>query len=43
MVNIKSLLPELRELVGELAEDLLARSTSDATVNAGLKGSLPAN
>lgn len=37
MVEIKTLLPELRELVGELAEDLLARSTSDATINAGLK------
>jgi hypothetical protein len=37
MVHIKTLLPELRNLVGELAEDLLARSTSDATINAGLK------
>lgn len=37
MVQIKTLLPELRNLVGELAEDLLARSTSDATINAGLK------
>jgi hypothetical protein len=37
MVNIKSLLPELKNLVGELAEDLLARSTSDAKINAGLK------
>lgn len=37
MVQIKTLLPELRNLVGELAEDLLARSTSDAKINAGLK------
>lgn len=37
MVDITTLLPELRELVGELAEDLLARSTSDAKINAGLK------
>ncbi|MFO0877869.1 MAG: BREX-2 system adenine-specific DNA-methyltransferase PglX [Gemmataceae bacterium] len=37
MMNTKTLLPELRALVGELAEDLLARSTSDATIDAGLK------
>ena len=37
MVDIKTLLPELRKLVGELTEDLLARCTSDATINAGLK------
>lgn len=37
MVEIKTLLPELRNLVGELAEDLVARSTSDAKINAGLK------
>lgn len=37
MVQIKTLLPELRKLVGELAEDLLARSTSDAKINSGLK------
>jgi hypothetical protein len=37
MVQIKTLLPELRNLVGELAEDLLARSTSDAKINSGLK------
>ena len=36
-MNIKTLLPELKRLVSELAEDLLARSTSDATINAGLK------
>jgi hypothetical protein len=37
VVVIKTLLPELRKVVGELAEDLLARSTRDATINAGLK------
>jgi len=37
MVDIKTLLPELRKLVGGLAEDLLTRSTSDATINDGLK------
>ncbi len=37
MVDIKTLLPELRKLVGELTEDFLARCTSDATINAGLK------
>lgn len=37
MVDIKTLLPELRKLVGELTEDLIARCTSDATINTGLK------
>jgi hypothetical protein len=37
LVNIKTLLPELRNLVAELAEDLIARSTSDATIDAGLR------
>ena len=37
MVAIKTLLPELRKLVTELAEDLLARATSDAKIDAGLR------
>jgi hypothetical protein len=37
MVNIKTLLPDLKELVGELAEDLLARSTENAEIDAGLR------
>ena len=38
MVPIKALLPELRNLVIDLAEDLLARSTSDsAEIDAGLR------
>ncbi len=37
MVTIKSLLPDLRKLVTDLAEDLLVRSTSDATIDAGLR------
>jgi hypothetical protein len=37
MVDIKTLLPELRHLVGELAEDLLARSTENADIDAGLR------
>jgi len=37
MVDIKTLLPELRDLVRELAEDLLARSTSDSQIDAGLR------
>ena len=37
MVDIKTLLPELRDLVGELAEDLLARSTETADIDAGLR------
>jgi hypothetical protein len=36
MVNIKTLLPELRALVTDLAEDLLARSTADDKIAAGL-------
>ena len=38
-MNIKTLLPELRKLVVDLAEDLLVRSTSDATIGAGLRES----
>ena len=37
MVHIKTLLPELRKLVGELAEDLLARSKNDGKIDAGLR------
>ena len=37
MTPIKTLLPELRELVSELAEDLLARSSEDAQIDAGLR------
>jgi len=37
MLTIKTLLPELRRLVAQLAEDLLARATSDATIDAGLR------
>jgi len=37
MVNIKTLLPELRALVTDLAEDLLARSTADEKIDAGLR------
>jgi hypothetical protein len=37
MVQIKTLLPELRKLVAELAEDLLARATSDVAIDAGLR------
>ncbi len=37
MVNIKTLLPELRMLVTDLAEDLLARSTADDKIDAGLR------
>ena len=37
MVEIKTLLPELRNLVRELAEDLLARATSDAKIDVGLR------
>jgi len=36
-MNIKTLLPELRKLVTDLAEDLLARATSDAKIDAGLR------
>ena len=37
MVDIKSLLPELKKLVTDLAEDLLARTTENAEVDAGLR------
>jgi hypothetical protein len=37
VVDIKTLLPELRTLVTDLAEDLLARSTADDKVDAGLR------
>jgi hypothetical protein len=37
MVNIKTLLPELKKLVTELSEDLLARSTATAEIDAGLR------
>ena len=37
MVDIKTLLPELRKLVTELAEDLLARVNADAKIDAGLR------
>lgn len=37
MVNIKTLLPELRALVTDLAEDLLARVTADDKIDAGLR------
>ena len=37
MVNITTLLPELRALVTELAEDLLARSNADTKIDAGLR------
>jgi hypothetical protein len=37
MVDIKSLLPELRELVVEFTEDLLARSTGDDKIDDGLR------
>jgi cytochrome c556 len=37
MINIKTLLPELRTLVTDLAEDLLARSTADDKIDAGLR------
>ncbi len=37
MVNITTLLPELRALVTELTEDLLARSTADTKIDAGLR------
>src|SRR5438128_10336976 len=36
-VNIKTLLPDLKDLVSELAEDLLARSTENADIDAGLR------
>ena len=37
MVNITTLLPELRALVTDLAEDLLARSNADTKIDAGLR------
>ena len=37
MVNITTLLPELRALVTELTEDLLARSIADTKIDAGLR------
>ncbi|MFO7907792.1 MAG: BREX-2 system adenine-specific DNA-methyltransferase PglX [Pirellulaceae bacterium] len=36
-MNINSLLPELQTLVNDLAEDLLARGTEDAQIDAGLR------
>ena len=37
MVNIKTLLPELRKLVLALGEDLLSRATSDKHIDTGLR------
>src|SRR5271157_597257 len=37
MVNIKTLLPDLKELVKELDEDLLARATANPEIDAGLR------
>ncbi len=37
MVDIKTLLPDLRKLVTKLAEDLLVRSKGDAKIDAGLR------
>ena len=37
MVPIKTILPELKKLVVELADDLLARSTENAEIDAGLR------
>jgi hypothetical protein len=37
MVDIKTLLPELKKLVTQLSEDLLARSVENAKVDAGLR------
>jgi hypothetical protein len=37
VVDVKTLLPELRNLVGELAEDLLARSIEVAEIDSGLR------
>ena len=36
-MNIKTLLPELKKLVTELAEDLLARSMEQAEIDTGLR------
>jgi hypothetical protein len=38
VVNIKTLLPELKALVKDLAEDLLVRATADAKIDGGLRG-----
>lgn len=37
MIDIKTLLPELKKLVTDLSEDLLARSTDDTEIDAGLR------
>ena len=37
MIDIKTLLPELKKLVTELSEDLLARSTASAEIDTGLR------
>jgi hypothetical protein len=37
MVPIKTLLPELHKLLGELNEDLLSRSIADSQIDSGLK------
>ena len=37
MVNIKTLLPDLKELVKELDEDLLTRATENTEIDAGLR------
>src|SRR3954447_25416776 len=37
MVDIKTLLPDLKKLVEKLAEDLLGRATSDAPIDSGLR------
>ena len=37
MISIKTLLPELKKLVTDLSEDLLARSTDDTEIDAGLR------
>ena len=38
MVNIKTLLPDLKRLVQELDEDLLTRATENTEIDAGLRG-----
>ncbi len=43
MVNIKTLLPELKALVTALAEDLLSRVTEDTELDGRLRDGLPAN
>src|SRR3954447_22896420 len=37
MVDIKTLLPDLKKLVERLAEDLLARATGDSQIDSGLR------